>query len=216
MACNRNESHRSYGPQGTGAFLLLAAMLLAGCGIGSEIAGPVAVENDHLKRENAQLAGRLEQCQVDLTQLKAQAQALGALPAGAAREIYGLSSVKISRYSGFYDKDDDGRREKLVVYLVPVDRAGDVVKAPGSASVQLWNLNDPNAPVALGRWQVPQEEMGKLWFSTVASSSYRLMFDVPMTPELLAQVLTVKSTFTDYLSGQVFTDQCAIKPRPTP
>jgi hypothetical protein len=188
---------------------------LAGCGIHSEVK-PWEVEIRDLQREKAQLAGRLEQCQVLLEQMKTQTQALGALPAGAAREIYGLSSVKITRFSGIYDKDYDGKREKLVVYLAPTDQAGDVVKAPGSVSIQLWSLNDPNAPLALGRWQVAPEEMGKLWFSTVTSASYRLMFDVPLTPELLAQDLTLNATFADYLSGRIVTDQVVLKPRPAP
>jgi hypothetical protein len=35
-----------------------------------------------------------------------------------------------------------------------------------------------------------------------------------VTPELLAQPLTIKITFTDYLTGEIFRDQQVIPPRP--
>jgi hypothetical protein len=70
----------------------------------------------------------------------------------------------------------------------------------------------------LGQWHVNSQQLRKLWFDTLMTVGYRLMFDIP--PVLLQQQdalaedsLTVKVTFTDYLTGQVFTDQKAIKPQ---
>jgi hypothetical protein len=192
----------------------LALLLLGGCGIGSERMSPLEMKVRDLEREKAQLASQLEQSQVEAAQLKAQVQTLAALPPSKPENLfYALSAVKISRLTDFYDKNEDGRRDKLIVYLQPVDRAGDAIKSAGIVSVQLWNLSRPDGQALLGQWQVLPGELYKLWFNTLTSTAYRLTFDVATTPEMLAQPLTVKSTFTDYLTGQVFTDQFVIQAR---
>lgn len=200
-----------YAPYGMAA---LALLLLGGCGIGSERMSPLEMKARDLEREKVQLAGQLEQSQVEAEQLKAQIQTLAALPASKPENLfYALDAVKISRLTDFYDKNEDGKRDKLIVYLQPVDRAGDAIKAAGTVSIQLWNLNNAGGQVLLGQWQVPTEELFKLWFNTLASTAYRLTFDAALTPELLAQSLTVKATFTDALTGQVFIDQYVIQPQ---
>jgi hypothetical protein len=190
-----------------------ALTILAGCGIGSARKHPLEAKVRELQMEKAQLAGQLEQSQVQVEQLKAQIKALSALPKGKDENPYVLNGVKITRYTGFYDKDGDGRREKLIVYIQPIDRDGNVFKAAGIASVQLWDLSRPSGQALLGQWQVEPAELHKLWFDALMSTSYRLMFDAPASPETLAKPLTVQVIFTDYLTGQVFTEQYVIQPR---
>jgi hypothetical protein len=210
--CRNYRTHRARRTYGVPALVLI---LLGGCGIGSERTSPLEMRARDLERERTQLAGRLEQSQVETEQLKAQIQTLAALPQNKPENLfYALSAVKIGRFTDFYDKNEDGKRDKLIVYLEPVDQAGDAIKTAGIVSVQLWNLNQPNGRALLGEWQVLPGELYKLWFNTLASTAYRLTFDVATTPEMLAQPLTVRSTFTDYLTGQVFTDQYVIQPRP--
>jgi hypothetical protein len=208
-----NQGSASRGSYGVYALALLAAILLAGCGIGSARMTPTELRVRNLEREKAHLIGQLEQAQTELEQMKNQTQALAVLPPGRQKDFYTLSAVTIGRFTGFYDKNENGKRDKLVVYVQPVDQAGDAIKAAGTVSVQLWNLNDPGGQVLLSQWQVPSEELFKLWFNTLASTAYRLTLDVALTPELLAQSLTVKATFTDALTGQVFIDQYVIQPR---
>ncbi len=192
----------------------LSLILLGGCGIGSERMSPAEMKARDLEREKTQLASRLEQSQVEAEQLKAQIKTLAALPQNKPENLfYALSAVEISRFTDFYDKNEDGRRDKLIVYLQPVDQAGDAIKTAGIVSIQLWNLSQPSSQALLGQWEVLPRELHKLWFNTLTSTAYRLTFDVATTPEMLAQPLTVKSTFTDYLTGQVFTDQYVIQPR---
>jgi hypothetical protein len=194
--------------------LVLAAVLLAGCGVGSERMSPLEVKVRNLEQEKVQLTGQLEQCRIENEQVKAQVKALAVLPQDKQENrFYALSTVKIARFTDFYDKNEDGKREKLIVYLQPVDPAGDAIKTAGVVSVQLWNLNSPSGQALLGEWQVLPDELYKLWFNTLTSTAFRLTFDAPVTPEALAQPLTVRTAFTDYLTGQVFTDQFVIQPR---
>jgi hypothetical protein len=192
---------------------LLALIVLGGCGIGSERTSPLEMKVRDLEREKAQLTGQLEQSRIEAEQIKAQVKTLAALPQSKPENLcYALSAVKIGRFTGFYDKNEDGKRDKLIVYLEPVDQAGDAIKTAGIVNVQLWNLDQPDSQALLGQWQVQPAELYKLWFNTLTSTAYRLPFGVAPTPEMLAQPLTVKTTFTDYLTGQVFTDQFVIQP----
>ena len=193
--------------------LALAAILLAGCGIGSARKHPAELKAEALQREKADVARRLEQCQVENVQLQDQVKAMAALPRDSRENPYKLTGIRTARYTGFYDKDEDGRREKLLVYLQPIDENGDIIKAAGTVHAQLWNLEDPNGAALLGQWQVQPAELHKLWISALVSE-YRIPFDVSLTPELLARPLTVKVAFTDYLTGEIFREQHVIKPQP--
>jgi hypothetical protein len=197
--------------------LALAAVLLAGCGIGSERVSPLEMKVRALEQEKVQLTGQLEQSRAETEQVKAQVKALAALPQDKKEnQFYALSAVKIARFTDFYDKNNDGKRETLIVYVQPIDQAGDVIKTAGTVSVQLWNLSDPSGQALLGQWQVLPDELYKRWFDTLTSTAFRLTFDAPVTPAVLAQPLTVRMTFTDYLTGQVFTDQFVIQPKIVP
>jgi len=193
--------------------LALAAILPAGCGIGSARKHPAELKVEALQREKAEVARHLEQCQVETVQLQDQIKAMAALPRDSRMNPYKLTGIRIARYTGFYDNDKDGRREKLLVYVQPIDENGDIIKAAGTVHVQLWNLEDPNSAVLLGQWQVRPAQLHKLWISALVSE-YRIPFDVSLTPELLARPLTVKVTFTDYLTGEIFREQHVIKPQP--
>ncbi|MBN1509635.1 MAG: hypothetical protein JW955_22500 [Sedimentisphaerales bacterium] len=193
--------------------LVLAAMLPAGCGIGSERKDSRDLKVEALEQEKAQIAARAEHCQVENAQLQEQLKAMAALPKDGPESFYKLTDVKISRYTSFYDQDQDGKREKLLVYIQPIDTDGDIVKAAGVVSVELWNLDNPADQALIGQWQVQPAELHKLWVSGLVSN-YRLPFRVSVTPEMLAQPLTVKITFTDYLTGETFRNQRMVKVRP--
>ena len=127
------------------------------------------------------------------------------------KAFYRLQKIRLTRYTGFYDKDKDGTKDKLIVYVQPIDSVGDVVKASGTVDVQLWDLSaDPNRAL-LASWHVEPQDLHKMWFATLVTINYRLMFDRPQGVTW-DRPLTVKVVFTDGLTGQVFTEQTVIKP----
>lgn len=194
------------------AFCVLI-FFVAGCQKADEGAS-LAVQIDELTLESSQLQEQIEQSQRENEQLKEQLQTLSGLPEGVRLEnMYSLERVKLGRLSGFFDKDKDGKREKLIVYVTPVDGEGDGIKATGSMNVQLWNLSKPEDQALLGEWDVPPGELKKVWFKTILAVNYRLTFDISDKVESFDEPLTAKVTFTDYLSGKVFKDQRVIKPR---
>jgi len=193
--------------------LVVVALLATGCGIGSERKAPAEIKAQQIAREKTELMRDLQQAKAENQQLAEQIKALSVFPEDKPLNPYKLQRVKITRYSNFYDKDNDGTREKLIVYVEPIDLDGDAVKAAGTVDVQLWNLDNLNGQAMLDQWQIDPNDLRKLWYDTLVSANYRLTFDAPPELDVLAEPLTVKVTFTDYLTGEIFRDQYAIDPR---
>ncbi len=191
----------------------LVPCLLSGCGIGSARKKPHELKVQQIAREKTELMRNLQQCKVENEQLAEQVRTLSALPQGTRVNPYHLKSITITRYTNFYDKDDDGKREKLIVYVGPIDQEGDAFKAAGTVNVQLWNLNNLNGEALLAQWQVEQDDLRHTWYDTLVSASYRLTFDTPEGLDVLAEPLTIKVTFTDYLTGEIFRQQQTLDPK---
>ncbi len=166
-----------------------------------------------LKQEKTDLQSQLKQSESETEQLKSQVQVLSKLPSEARIEhLYDLQKIKITRYTNLYDKDKDDKKEKLIVYIQPIDEQDDIVKATGAVDVELWDLNKNDGEAKLGSWHVTPAELKKLWCATFITINYRLPFDVTGLVTGKEKELVVKVTFTDYPSGKVFKEQKIIKP----
>ncbi|MBN1796340.1 MAG: hypothetical protein JW804_06685 [Sedimentisphaerales bacterium] len=170
-------------------------------------------EKFQLEKENQQLEKQLEQEQSTNRQLTKQVETLSSLePEKRINGLYELESVRITKYTNFYDKDKNGTKEKLIVYIQPIDSEGDIIKAAGTVDVELWDLDRSSDNAKLAGWKVEPQELKEMWFGTVVTSNYRLMFDIEGIVESFDKPLTVKVVFTDYVSGKVFNEQYLIKP----
>jgi hypothetical protein len=168
---------------------------------------------DKLNEQNLQLQKQLEQKKNENKELRDQVQVLSDLPVGVKGEnLYHLQSIKIGHYTNLYDKNEDGKKERLIVYIQPIDEDGDIIKAAGSVDVQLWDLSKAQDRALLCEGKVQPEEIKKHWVSGLLTN-YRLEFDVTGKIDEIKDPLTVKVTFTDYLTGKVFEEQKVIEPR---
>lgn len=187
-------------------------VIITGCE-NSNIKSPLIDEIKALKQEKTQLREQIEASEKEVEQLKEQVHVLSGLPGEEkAENLYNVQIIKVTRYTNLYDKDDDGRYEKLIVYLQAIDEEGDVVKATGSVDVQLWDLDKEGDKALLGKWHVGAGELKKLWFSTIVTTNYRMTYDVSEIISEYKEALTVKVTFTDYVTGKVFKEQKEIRP----
>lgn len=195
--------------------ILTCCLLVAAAGCDPDKIGTPAEQIQILREEKRQLTRQIEQSRDQNEELKKQFEVLSGLPAEKLENLYELQKIKITRYTGFYDKDNDGTKETLIVYIQPIDEENDIVKATGAVDVQLWDLNRNSGEALLGAWRVEPDEMKKLWFATLITINYRLTFDVAGKIENAPDRsgLTVKITFTDYLTGKVFIEQKVIEPR---
>jgi hypothetical protein len=167
---------------------------------------------DELEQRNLQLRNELLEVKSERNQLKERINVLTSLGGKVtAKDVYDLQSIRIGRYSGFYDRDNDGKKETLIIYVQPVDVNGDVVKAIGDVEIELWDLNAKKEPM-IKQWKVGPEELSKSWYS-VLTSNYRLIFDAATIAAETKGDLTIRVKFTDHLSGVVFKTQYAITSR---
>ncbi len=182
-----------------------------GCNSNNEIK-KLKTQINNLNEKNAQLTKQVEQVNSEKKQLESQIYTLQKLPENAKGEnLYKLENVKIHNYSTLYDENKDGKIDTLIVRIQPVDNFGDVIKAAGSVEVELWNLNKPEGQAKIGSWIVGPEELKKTWNDTLVAN-YRLSFDVSGKIDKFDEPLTLKITFTDYLTGKVFKEQKVLKP----
>ncbi|UCG48106.1 MAG: hypothetical protein JSU94_21845 [Phycisphaerales bacterium] len=187
--------------------------LICGCDNGYAPKPSLADRVNMLTAEKADLQNRLLKATEENEQLKKRVEALAALPEGVKGEnLYRIENIKISGYTDFYDKDKDGIKETLIVYIKPIDDRGDTLKAPGAVDVQLWNLNKEPENALIAEWRIEPAELKELWFATLLASNYRLSFDVAGKVRDFAEPLTVKVAFTDPLTGRVLNKQHMIKP----
>ncbi len=200
----------------TFTIMLLCSFALMHFAVGCENAGPprvvLAKQIDKLRQDKAQLQKQIEQSKDENEKLQERLQVLSGLPAKVKGEnLYRLQRVKIGGYTNFYEEDEDGKKEKLIVYLQPIDEDGDIIKATGAVDVQLWDLNKENGQALLDQWHMGPDQLKELWFATLMTH-YKLTFDVTEKVSEFKEPLTVKVNFTDYLTGKVFKEQKVIKP----
>jgi cell division protein FtsB len=187
-------------------------LTLAGCNKANEKA-QLLDKIDQLTEQNAQLTSRIEQTESQNRQLTEQVNVLSSLPEKIKSEkLYTLKKINIHRFTGFYDKNNDGKKETLIVHLQPIDEQLDVIKAIGEVNVQLWDLNQPEDQALIRQWNIGPEELQKTWITSMFTISYRLPFNVSKIVENFDKPYTVKVKFTDYMSGRIFENQTVIKP----
>ena len=183
---------------------------MLGCGNGSS--NSLWEQIKQLGQEKTNLKLQVEKLENENEDLSRQVEKLSSL--GAERRLEVLSKtaqIKIGRRSGLFDRDNDGKKEKLIVYVKTIDEADDAVKAAGEAVVQLWDLNaEQGGEAMLGKWEVEPAELKRMWAGTVMTNYYRLEFDVSELVKAEQQELTVKVRFTDYVTGKVFSEQIVI------
>ena len=193
------------------SMVLAAAALLAGGGGGES---PLWGSLDALKAENTELKLRVQSLQAQNDQLNEQVDTLSGLDKNVRmKDLDTLDKIQIGRHTGLYDLDKNGTNEVLAVYVEPLDMTQDYIKAIGHIEVELWDLDAPAAKAKLADWSLAPKDIETLWGGTIFTSYYRLQFPVAGILSGQEKNLTVKVTFTDFLSGKILSDQTAISPQ---
>ncbi len=191
--------------------IAIAAVMFAG-GCGSGVDQSLFDQVKVLQGEKTELRLDVERLEKENTELKKQIGTLISIDREVRLEVLErVSGIEIARRTGLFDKDKDGTKESLIVYVRTIDNSGDAIKAAGSVELQLWDLGaDDNARLAV--WETGPEELKELWASTIMTNYFRLTNDVSeLLKDVAAEELTVKVTFTDYVTGKVFRKQTVIK-----
>jgi hypothetical protein len=189
-------------------FIILGVCILLACGCDRDLAPSYQKQIAELKSENRQLSKETASLKTENLKLSEQVETLGALDSGQRQKALPTTSkIAITKRSGFVDKNRDGIKEKLVVYLKPYDSNQDIIKAAGSVTVQLWNLEKTSADAMLKEWSIPPEELTKMWMGAFMTDYYRLLLDLKPVVIQAGTEYTIKVSFTDYISGSVLKEQ---------
>lgn len=188
------------------ALLFTVITFAAGCGESMKAADWDQVTE--LTGERNLLRQKVGQLEGENGELREQVKTLSSLDPNVRLEMLNrLKKIEIGKRSGIYDKDKDGKVEKLIVYVKPFDDSGDAFKAAGKVEVELWDLNAESAKAKIGQWKIKPAELKKLWSSVVITNYYRLAFDVGDIISQEQEELTVKIKFIDYITGKIFNEQ---------
>ena len=195
-------------------FSVFCLYFIPGCESSQTTKNPLAEQVETLTGDKRVMMHQIEQLESKNKGLQKQINTLHSLPDDVKlKDIYEVQSIRITKYTNLYDKDKDGKRETLIVYLQPVDQEGDIIKVPADVHVRLLDLDKDKDPVVLGKWHITPDRLRKLWFNALLKTNYRLTFDVADKLDGYEEPLTVMVTFTDHLSGRVFEEQKLIKPQ---
>lgn len=201
----------------TGLALLLCSCVLmyflTGCESTASPKNPLAVQVQTLTQDKREMMSQIEQLESKNKALHKQIKTLHGLNDKVElKDLNNVQSIKITKYTNLFDKDKDGKKETLIVYIQPIDQDGDIIKAPADVHVRLLDLDKDKDPVVLGRWNITPTKLKKLWLNAFMKTNYRLTFDIAGKVTDPDKTLTVMVTFTDYLTGKVFEEQKLIKP----
>ncbi len=168
--------------------------------------------NRELTAQNQELELQVEQLSAENESLRSRVNALTGLEGQRdAETLATVKTISIAKKSGIIDRDRDGEKETLVVYLHTRDGSGDGIKSTGRLRVALWDLGQPQNRALVEEWELGPEELKSKWTSGMLGSFYRLHFPVKDYMGELGDELTVKAEFLDYLTGEQFETQTVVK-----
>lgn len=158
------------------------------------------------EQDISQVKGQLARAERTNARQKRQIEDLQALPGGKLKleTLVTTSRIELDRLTGGYDQDHDGQDDGIVVYIRPIDTDGHVIKAIGSLSIKLFDLNGAE-PKLVGQVKIPASEARKLWFGRAWTHHFTVR--CPFDPDPARSPITVQAVFVELLTGKEFKAQ---------
>ena len=180
------------------AWLSLPLLLLVtGCGGGSREA------NVQLRRERDDLREKVRLLEAEVAGYQAAEDVTGSDAPEPAGLLFVTDKLEFGKLTGGADTDrTTPGDETLRVYVQPVDRYGDELKAAGAFTVTA--TTDAADPVKLGQWDIAPAEAARQWRNRF--STYGYVLDCPLDEAVdYAGPIVVRVEFTESLTGKTFT-----------
>jgi hypothetical protein len=193
---------------------LLLLFAAAGCQDPPKRVAALTAERDRLADQNRALAARLTDANTQLAALQKQNATLLGLGEKRLDRIPQVARVDIGSLTGGFGREGNGPDKGVKVFLMPVDKEGSILKAPGSFTIRLFDLAAGAQEVLLGECRYDLDETARRWFSGFLT--YHYSFECPWGPAGPPRhdQVTVRAEFVDYLTGKTFTAQAVAKVNP--
>ena len=194
--------------------LVLVALSVGGCGF---IFKSPSKANVKLRKQIQGLEGQIaqlqQQHQADEATIRGLAERTGTTPVlerARLDKLFTTHAIRIGRLTGGADLDPSkAGDEGFKVYVNTLDQTGDTIKSAGSFVVEAFDLSDPQS-LRLGHWEFPVEKAQENWHSFLTRYEYVLNCPWQRAVPRHADV-TIRATFTDELTGRIFTAQHVAK-----
>jgi len=201
---------RRRGPGATLTLFLTVAVLLAGGCRGGPLGTGRADELTAARERVEELEAQNADLQRRLAEKDERIETLLVLGEKRLDKLFHVAAIEIGRYTGGIDTDGEAGHDAVKVYLRPLDAAGSPIKAAGTVRIELFDLAARPPGRRLGVYDWGPDEIGRRWFSS--AFTYHYSFICPWQAGRPShETLTVRVTFTDYLTGKTFTAQRACK-----
>ncbi len=187
----------------------VTAIASAGCRSPSKANIGLRKHNAALRDEVTSLKAAQQSDHAAIRRLEASATTVPVLPHERVSKLFTAHDLKLGRLTGGWDGNvNQPGDEGLQIYTVPTDQAGDEIKAAGSFVVEAFDLSK-GSEVRLGRWEIPTGEASKKWLGNALQYGY--IFELPWQTVPTGDEVTIRTTFTDELTGRAFTTQRVVK-----
>jgi hypothetical protein len=188
------------------------AALCGGCAEGED--AQFAAEAKKVIQAESQTA-RLQRELADARDLLAQrdrqvAELLGLGGPERMKKLYLVQRIGLGASTAAVDLDNKPGDDGVKVYVEPIDQYGSVLKAPGSVTVQLYDLAAEAKDNLVGQLRYDVDQTAKCWSSGFLAYWYSFTCPWKAGPPKHGQI-TVRVEFVDYLTGKKFEAQTIVR-----
>ena len=193
------------------ALCVAALALILGVGAGCIFDAPGTVTQ--LQQEIDQQKLALKACEQEKFECAARCEDLKTQIANQPRlasveldDLFVVDAISIPSRSGGIDLDGSPGDDGVIVYVQPIDAAGDVIKAAGAITIQLTDLTQVGSPrsIATAEYTDP-DVIKKSWYGGFMTNHYSLKIPFPDGVGSIPKELHVRVVFFDWLTGREFT-----------
>ncbi len=184
--------------------LCAAALTLIGCQSDGRLdyERRISTLQQQIDRQKEQIAAQ----QATIDELQRQLQVARGLSDKDLQNIYYPERIEILGLSGGENLDGQPGDDGVVVYLRPVDRDGDAIKAAGEVRIRLFDLQAPEGHTLVGEYVFPVEKLRSCWFGKFMTYHYALHCPWQHGPPAHREI-TIRATFIDYLTRRAMSAQ---------
>lgn len=181
-----------------------------------------------LFQRDDKLQQQLQDCQTQLQKVQLQRDELQQMTLEQQKQIrslqdlgnkrleklYHVKTIEIGRYTAGVDNDGKEGDDAIKVFIRPLDRNGDVIKAAGDMTIQVFDLSLAPKDTLIAQCQYKIDELTKYWASGFLTYHYSFECNWKTRPK--ASEVTVRAEFVDYLTGKHHVAQTVAKVKLAP
>jgi hypothetical protein len=160
-----------------------------------------------LENENRQLARRVEELETELQMAAARPESLPEAVRAAQPHV---ADIALGRLSHVVDLDEDGRPDRVRLYVEPRDGRGRFVQLVGTLSVNAALMPAEAAAETVGRLTLGPLELRDAYRSGITGTHYTIEVPVTLPPAAAEREILVRVVYVDGRTGAEHTAQRAV------